>query len=385
MMGQLPVLHVPAVGCAALSGLIGFHVWQANLVWGGDPVSQQVTRWLLAGRSGLVLLVLSVLAAVTAGVWNRWGRRAESLAYLASAAGLSGLSLLVAFWTGFGQGVDIALATPIFAFYAVAAFAAVCVLTRHPTGSAAWEVGLAWAASGLWFVALLHALWQNEFCIAWLSEWLIEPNRPWILALVAHSLSASLAALVLALPDLRIAVFQRQGRIWQSAIPALTQGCWVSSLIGALLIPLNELASVPVADFAFVPAAVYLGCASVAWLVTAAIYRQPAFLAVFQVIASLAVFCAVVGWDPQWWPIRDAAGLAQLLQAEAIVLGLWCMAWSLVRRAVRNQAAVHAVLRADWPPVDQWVLGVLALVAVGLGLAAAWPGLVWEVAAAFPT
>jgi hypothetical protein len=379
IMGQLPVLHVPAVGCAALSGLIGFHVWQANLVWGGDPVSEQVTDCLLAGRSGLVLLALSVLAAVAAAVWNRVGRRAECLAYLASVGGLSGLSLLVAFWAGFGPGSDIALATPVFAFYAIAAFAAVCVATRHPTGNPEFELGLTWAASVLWFVALLHALWQNEFCIAWLSKWLIEPDRPWILALVAHSLSASLAALVLALPDFRVAVSQRNGRIWQSAIPALTQGCLVSSLIGALLVPIIELAFVPVADFAFAPAAVYLACASVAWLVTAAIYRQPAFLAVFQAIASLAVFCAVVGWDRQWWPIRDVAGLAQLLQAEAIVLGLWCMAWSLVRRAVRNQAAVHAVLRADWPPVDQWVLGVLALVAVGLGLAAAWPGLVWEI------
>jgi hypothetical protein len=374
LMGRLPVLHVPAVGCAALAGLIGFHVWQANLTWGGQPPVQQVVGWLLAGRSGLLLLLLSILAAVGAAAWSRVGRRAESLAYWASAGGLGGLSLLVAFWAGFADGRDVPLATPVFAFYALAALAAACELGRRGSDRSTVD-GLAWAATVLWLAALVHALWQNQVCIDWLSTWLIEPDRPWTLALVTHSLTIALTALGLAVPRFR-AAGQRQDPIGQAVIPALTGSGLISSLAAVWLI-------LAATGFAFAPGAIYLACASVAWLVAAAVHRHPPTWAVFQTIASLAVIYAVAGWDPSWWPIRDTAGLVQVLRAETFVLGLWCMAWSLVRRLVRSQPGIDAVLREPcpaWPPVDQCLLYVLVPVAVGLGVAAAWRGLAWEVA-----
>jgi hypothetical protein len=187
---------------AALAALIGFHVWQANVVWSGEPDSKNLVRWLLAGRSGLVLLLLSVSSAAAAAVWGRFGRRAEGLAYLASGAGLGVFSLLVACWAGFVLPTDTELATPIFAFYAVAALVAAWALGRRGSEYPQAQQGLACLATALWFVALFHAVGRNEVCIAWLSQWLIEPDRPWTLALVVHSLSTALVALGFAAPTL---------------------------------------------------------------------------------------------------------------------------------------------------------------------------------------
>lgn len=373
--GRLPALHVPAMGCAALAGLIGFHVGQGNLTWADPQSVQHVIGWLLAGRSGLVLLAFSVLASLAGVVWERAGRPADNLACLASAGMLSVLSLLIALWDGFEGGRDVALATPIFAFYAVAALVAARSIGRWTSGSLQIVRALAWTATGLWFVALLHALWQNPVSIQWLTAWQIRPDRPWIQALVAHSLTVAVTAFGLALPELRQTVPQRQGRIWLAVIPILTASSLGSSLIAAFGV-------LPVRDFAFMSSAVDLALVSFAWLVAAALYRRPAAWAVFQVIASLAWIYAVAGWDPARWPIRDGSGWAQFLQLQILVLGLWCLGWCLVRRAVRRQVAVAALLRSGWPsetPVDQWLLGLLTWAATVLGVAAIWPSLVWEV------
>ncbi|TVS18705.1 MAG: hypothetical protein EA424_10345 [Planctomycetaceae bacterium] len=374
--GRLPALHVPAIGCAALAGLIGFHVWQANLTWTGPQTVQHVTGWLLAGRSGLVLLTFSILAVLAGVGWERQGRRSDNLACLASAGALSILSLLIAFWDGFGGGRDLALTTPIFAFYAIISLLATWAIGRwRIIASLEIERALAWTATGLWFAALLHAVWQNPIGIGWLTAWQIQPYRPWTHALVVHSLTVALTAFGLALPEIRQTVRQRWDRSWQTVIPILTASSLGTSLIAASGV-------LPVRDFAFVPSAIDLALVSVAWLVAAAIYRRPAAWAVFQAIASLALIYAVAGWDPSRWPIRDNVGWAQFLQLQTIVLGLWCLGWCLVRRAVRRQEAVATLLRSGWPPetpMDQWLLGALTWIATALGVAVVWPGLMWEV------
>ncbi|MCL4204336.1 MAG: hypothetical protein KJ000_17775 [Pirellulaceae bacterium] len=388
--GRLPVLHAPAVGCLALAALVGFHVWQANVAWSGEPDSKNLVQWLLAGRSGLVLLLLSVLSAAVATVWDRFGRRAEGLAYLAASGGLGGLSLLVACWAGFILQTDTPLTTPIFAFYAVAALAAAWALGRRGSEYPQAQQGLAGLATVLWFVAWFHAVGRNEVCIAWLSEWLIEPDRPWTLALVAHSLSTALAALVIAAPTLRPRKAETTEPVPAPLIPALAGGATLSASFAVAL-------ALPVVDFAFVPAAIYIACASVAWLVTAVIYRHRGVWNFFQAVASLAVVYAVAGWDEGWWPMQARDQFVQLLQMETIVLGLWCLAWSLSRRLRSGAGDRDGVplsrtagvgpfgqegsvpFFVGWETVDEWLLAALVAAVAWLATFAAWPGLSWEI------
>ncbi len=374
ILGRLPVLHAPGVACLSLAALVGFHVWQANVSVGSETSSIELTRWLLAGRSGALLSLLAVFSVAAAAVWDRLGRRGDAAAYLLSGAGLGALSLLVAAWSGFGPGADTPLATPIFAFYALAALAASLVVSRLEPLRLPLAQALTWGAAVLWFAALIHGLWLNDVCTAWLSEWVIAPDRPWTLALLAHSLSISAVALVLTAPQLLVAVEKRAGGAWAAVVPSLIGAGLGSASIAAIL-------ALRVVGYDFVPSSIYLACASVAWLATAAIYREPTALSVFQAVASLAVVYATAGSSDRWWPMRDGRGFEELLQVEVIVLGYWCLAWSLLRRLLRSRTVVHGVLRAAWPTVDEVLLaGSIAIVA-GLSLAVAWHGLSFEVTA----
>ncbi|MCH5374092.1 MAG: hypothetical protein JJ992_08955, partial [Planctomycetes bacterium] len=225
VVGRLPVLHAPAVACLGLAALVGFHVWQGNVEWGAATSQSELARWLVAGRSGVVLSLLAAFSVAAAAVWDRIGRREDGMVYLLSGAGLAGISLLVAVWSGFGPGRDTDLATPIFAFYAVAAFVAGLVISRAGPQRLPVVQTLTWTASILWFAALIHAMLLNEVCMIWLSEWQIPLDRPWVLTLLAHAITISILAVALAAPQLFVAVDRRVGETWRAVISSLVGAC----------------------------------------------------------------------------------------------------------------------------------------------------------------
>lgn len=370
--GRLPVLHVPAAACLAAAILVGFHVAQGNVGSGTEVTSVELARWLIAGRSAVVLALLSVLSLAAAAAWARFSCAAEAWANLASAAGLGAASLAAAAWAGFGPGADRELATPVMAFFAIASLAAAVIVSRREADKWRASESLTWIAAGLWLAALLHATWWNELSAGWLEPRLWQPYRPITLALLTHALSLVLAALLLTGRQLRLPVYRRVQPL-QSVVSPLLIAALATASLGAVL-------ALRVLDPAIIAESIYLGCAAAVWLMAAVIYRHPVLLSVFQVLATIALTYATAAASDRWRPLQGMLAWQQLLQAVIVVLACWCLAWSLLRRLLRDKPAMQAVMRTAEPTVDEWLLGALLAVAAGLAFTAAWPGLVAELA-----
>jgi hypothetical protein len=362
LRGNLPILHVAAVGCLALASLVAFHLFQENLVDVGDVSGRQLLEALLLGRNSVVLTVLALISCGVALGWIRGRRREEAVSYLVAAAGLAAASLIVALWAGFGPGGDRNLTTPVFAFYAAATILAAAFLPLPLGGrERVTRQTLSWTGSVLLLVTFVHGLGQNTAIIAILTELLWLPRRPLLAGLLMHADLCAALALLFAGRQIASGSARTRGVRWQALVDPLA---WSALITATLALP----SSLWVREQAFALHAGYLFAAAGAWLVAAVLYRRDELTAVFHVLATVgigflvAAHCHAQSWGEAWW--ADP----RHLQYQLAMVAAWCVAWSVGRRVTGGLTWSRQLLGPQWLTVHEAILaiGLAGMVILGL-------------------
>ncbi|MBL7038828.1 MAG: hypothetical protein ISR77_09380 [Pirellulaceae bacterium] len=397
LAGRLPLLHVAAVGCLALTALVGFHVLQGSLEDGVDRFGLRLVKLFAAGRSGIVLSALAIASGGVSLALSRLGRPRDAIAYLQGCGALAAVSVLVAAFAGFGPGDDTALATPVLAFYAVGALAAaIVVASKKGTGpiyrngpegashkldlSPFYSQVLSWTGIGLLLATLVQALWLNEPLVQWLAGRGLAPQRPVLTAMLLHANLCALMALAVSWAKLHTPVGERNTSLWQNLVNPLG---WSALVISTLALPWAIWGR----DQMFAVHAVYMFGIALAWLIVAIVLRLQMAASVVQGLTTVGVAYVVAAvcqgqeWGERWW--IDP----RHVQAQLGVLAAWCAGWSATRRLIRRWPIADGLARPEWPTVDQVVLGGLLAILLILSIAGCCPGLLVELgmADALPT
>ena len=412
--GGLPILHAAAIGCLALASLVAFHAHQGNLVETGAEPGRRLLDALLMGRSSIVLTALALISAAVSSGLIRIRRSQDAHGCLLGATGIGTASVFVALWAGFGPGGDRDLATPVFAFYAVASIVAAALVTRSAATSAEWKGGarreeggereaeeqgwrsgrmnsgllgipsdapvvrpeilaplLTWAGSVLMLVTFVHGLWQNSWMVAWLDEQLWLPRRPLLTAAVLHAdLCALLAVFFAGRQNWAGGTRMRDVR-WRALVDPLA---WSAMAVATFALPFSLWAR----EQAFGLHAAHLFASAAVWLAVAVLYRNDPLAAVFHAVATVAVgflvaaHCRAQSWGENWW--TDP----RHLQYQVAVVSAWCAAWSVGRRLAGRRDEARQLLGLQWLTVQEAVLAIGLAGMVILGLATCMPGVAAE-------
>jgi hypothetical protein len=363
----LPILHAPAIGCAALAAVMGLHLAQGRFA-DREGLQLAIVQASLMARTSLVLTLLAAATSLL-GLWQRRTRREEWLVYLGSAGVLAMVSLTIAAIAGFlplgNWQLDKDLAGPIMLGYAVA-LVAIGPLTPWPAVAA--------AGSFLLWAGLVQVLRLNTTARTLLDGlgWL--PARPILVATLGHAVLTAAVALV------------ATGRRMLASSESFREFT-ASPRYDRLSLPLSIGSAIGLA--AIVPMifwqwhaqyqlhAAFAVAAAVAWGALALSMRWKGAISAMQAMLALAPAMLAAGlWrvaDEPRWPL--AAGH---VQAQLILLAAGAVVWSLVRRLSGRAELARDLLQAEWPAVDQ---GLLMLANIGLPvwtLLASLPGLGWE-------
>lgn len=357
-LGRLPLLHWPAIACAALVSVIGFHLWQGTFdAITVEQLSHRIVEAWWMGRSAVVLTALGIVVAMVAGLaWKTQREHAECYAW--GAAGLGVFSLLIAAWAGFQQGDDGPLATPLFAFYAALLAIAAFVRPLRP---------FTWGAAALSLVAIVHALAFNQPVIEYLRAQELLIDRPVLLAVLCH-------ANVLALAALAAWWWRRDRELWRGElIEPLAQAAVVGSVLATWF-------AVVVRDELFARHAGYTVALAVVWVIAAVIHKLPPLFSIAQALLSLAlVYVAIAGCQMQDWWISSQLD-ARTVYVVAATLAVWCVLWATARRATERFTPLQTLINPPWPAVDQAILTGLVMVLLTIPGMAAWKNIDAELA-----
>ena len=365
--------HLPAALCATAAYLVGLHVWRGRLEWNGADVFAALHA-LVSGASGTALVAPVLLFSVLAVLLRRISAAAPfehpeptrrefrllAAAHAASpwygaAAGLvAAASIALVAVYGYRVPGDPYYAAYLFALYAVGAVVVAGVTGR----TAATYIG-----GALLWGALVQALRYRYY------ERLAIENI-WPAVFLAHA-SLSLLASILA---------RRGGGRWREAVERPLGYCAaVTSMLAAPLVLHTMVHGAPLTAAAY--AAWLAGCWGGHFFLTA----SPLWFASFQTATLVALgnfvhhFLALRSW------YESADGYSPLLDPRALqALGLTTLAYGagwlalrlfLARRQVASPWA--AVVRGP-NSVDRWAARAAGLLAVGLALSAALPGVCQE-------
>jgi hypothetical protein len=363
----LPILHAPAMGCAALAAVIGLHLAQGRFA-DRDGLQLAIVQASLMARTSLVLTLLAAVTSLV-GLWQRRTRREEWLVYLGSAGVLAMVSLTIAAIAGFlplgNWQLDKDLAGPILLGYAVA-LVAIGPLTPWPAVSA--------AGSFLLWAGLVQVLRLNTTARTLLDGlgWL--PARPILVATLGHAVSTAAVALVATGRRMLTSrepfrEFTTSPRYERLSLPlSIGSAIGLAALVPMLLWEWHDQYQLHAA---------FAVAAAVAWGALALAMRWKWAISAMQAMLALAPALLAAGlWraaDEPRWPL--AAGH---VQAQLILLAAGALVWSLVRRLSGRAELARDLLHAEWPAVDQ---ALLMLATIGLPvwtLLASLPGLGWE-------
>jgi hypothetical protein len=368
---DLPEAHAPAGACLALAYLLGWLVATGGLGW-HVTTSREAADALLSSRSGTALVPLVLLFGIATAVGLRRGRRVEAQAHAVVAVLAGALSLGLVAWFGFGRAGDPTEASWVFAVYAIAAMAGAGWFGRHPilggmSGLLEASV-LSWSGSGLVLAALVQGLVYGG--------WIPGLALPGYVALLAHSALATATASLLS----------NLGRDRSPSGIIIVEILSRSALATSLIAAAGLAIAVPVAASSAL-ATRFLALALV-WLSLAWRGESPRLFAGFQGALTGAVVFAVAATLERraWYATTPHPWLdPRTIQAQALSLGMLCLAWIVVRLDVRRWPAgpgstASTLLDPPWPTFDRFVRGAMLLALVGMAVYGVMPGVAQELA-----
>jgi hypothetical protein len=364
---DLAPLYLPSGAFLTAGFLVGVQVAFGRYGW-GDQDSPALLRRLLSAFSGTALIGLALGAAAPWAVHARLGRREAARAWRLLFYLISCLSLLLVSAFGFGRAGSENGTAWAYLFYSLAAFAI------------AWKSGrglAAAASSALLFAAIVQAL-------VFRSPGQVALSGPWLSACLSH---ASVLAGVSAFLEWR----GRGG----GRTPMLP--LWISSLLtssgaAALIIHTSSIGNAGPLSLR----ALWLGAV---WLVLAATEASPFLFTVAQGALVWAMELAVTaGLSQKFWfqttphPLLDP----RTLRAQGSAIGACLVLWIVFRIAIRrfwprpaaNGSEVFGPRQlwmvlveenASWKGLEGLLAAAVLLLALGLGLYGAWPGIVSEI------
>lgn len=330
-VARLPLMQASALACGALAWLVGFHMATGRLeLWarvGSSDAGERLVAMLGTGLSSGALVVLATLVGAGGAIWKAAGRRGEQQAWQYSAAAIAALAVMVAGYVALGDffgwnvGPGAELATLVLALGAVgllsASFVRPSLLTSLAGGALAW-------------VSLAHGLSANAVVHGWLEALSAKPDRPLLVATIAHSLIVAAAAFV---SGWRLWPDRQSNRRWMEFAAPLS---WMCLAAAACAMPF-----VLFGRDSHRAAALEMACLAAPVLLSAALHRSRGLFAFFQAAATMAVLFAVraVGlWKGWWngWPLDDA-----FLPLQIAALALWCALFSGLRLATAGRKDCH--------------------------------------------
>jgi len=369
-----PPLHAAGIACGAVAAVLLMHRVQPhfyNPAPGWEDAGRRIVFSLLMGRTSLMLVGLSALTAA-AGVAMRKFQPASLLYYASGAGVLAVLALAVAGYAGFIPGAyDADLATITFVLAGAGGLGAAFLTCRKE---------VTWLAAAMLYLAMIHAADWNVTTGGWLEAVGIDPQRPVVVASLTHAILMTVLAAV---------------AVWRSDAVSLTAGKTQSRpLLKTVALPLHFAAMVSAAATLpwtlyvrygfFDNHAAYIACIAAVWLAAAISLRRADVFAGFQALATIAAGFAVlaVGSRAGWW--NGAAIDMSFTSIQIAAAAIWCLAWTTGRRLAPRGSLPQNLLSPGWPAVDQVLLGLVTGALLLNALAAAWPGVYFELTAAAP-
>ena len=364
---RIAAAHLAALACLTAAALVSFHALAGHVAWGNESPVELLSQ-LLSARSGAPLCALSFITASAAALLGLRDRTRDRAAYAIATLGIAALSLSAATVYGFGRVVDHGTAW-IYAIYTVVA---VITATVSKRSFVTW-IGSALALLGI--AQIVAFRFQDSFLIA----------HPWQIVFLTHAGLATIGATVVFAAQ-RI----RQGALTSALAMPLAKSAVITSGVAALLI----VSSVPFAESgALSLRACWL---AVVWFACAVLLARPGIWTAGQVALASTLLLAVRSWlEGQEW-FRSAHSLLdpRVLQAYALVLGLYVVAWIVSRVAVGRRLARYPDTPPAWSGawrrlvaenpssrfVEALLVAILLLTTIGLALEGVYPSIVQELA-----
>jgi hypothetical protein len=357
----LPAAHLVAAPCLALAYLLGAHLIAGQIDFSGNG-ARRLAEVLVSGRSGVLLAPL-VLAYAGAGWFARLRGFRAGLPLGVAAAGLAAVSVALVSWFGFGRQGDPLGAAWVYLLYAVCLLA-VAARHRHPA--------FAWLGSALLLAAVVQEIVFGYGGVLGLAS-------PEVTAMLAFcTLSAAIAFGVRAL-DAAVDETPLADVSWYASfIVSLVAAAWLVWLIPA------QVAAFETSHWAWIAAVWFAAALATGWLPVWTMFQAALVLAtVFGVWSRLDAHAWFAnsprGWLDPW-----------TLQSVAVALVGLNLVWAAARIVCRRLAGreepsrwstqARRLFASPWLSLDRVTTVALVVLLVLLGIYAALPGVLQEIA-----
>lgn len=344
---RIALMHWSALLSLAVAYLVGIQNARGWLSADPDGLSDQLLGRLSSGESALALAPFATAVAGVSMLLRSRGRSDDARQYLKSSGILAIVAVAIAGYSGFWTGVDVNLATPVFAIAAAVLFAMNLGMRRAIFG---------WSSSALLLVAMLHGLAYNSAVRAWLIQTFdVPPDRPILAALLLHATVATVIAVV--------ASWRYRVRASDdSPAKAMWNGCDRPFAWSATLSVLTTLAWLPqFNESELSQAAFILANAMVVWLLAGWCLQSAGWLRAAQVVAVPTVICAVTAICQRqvWWRDLSASVLdIRHLHFQCIGLLIYGIAWPATRFFFGKFAAAEDLFRRASLGLDRALIAI---------------------------
>ncbi|HEV3298440.1 MAG TPA: hypothetical protein VG055_02310 [Planctomycetaceae bacterium] len=356
-----PALNVIATVSFSLAFLVGYE-WAIGAISVLGATTELLMALLLTARSALILCLLSLAADGVGCLLARLKSRPSATSYFTSALVHEAVSVAIAVWAVWKDVPDQDVATAVFILLATRWLVSAWWIKR-PYAS--------WIAATLLFGAGAHGLAMNDSVAQLLAARGFYPTDPWKMSLLAHATICLGCAIVA----------RRSGR-GPLASPGEHERSWVTPFVGAA-IATSALVVPTILDLRsehYLTHGVYALWASTLWFAIACLEGTEWLVIASQILATIGVALGVTGFCSRqlWWTGRFSDPL--FLNWQFGALAVWSCLWIAARRLGQRVTAVGRILTCDPTSVDRILLGGVAAGLVVTCLAAAWPGIVAELA-----
>ncbi len=366
---DLRLAHIGVVAHLSLAFLVVVNLISHNVLsWSEDGL--RLAGAFVSRTSGVALISLFALFALASEWWYKKERKIEASIYGVASVAVAAFSLAIITLRDFGLAGDPYHATPVYAFYTLAAFV---IAWRREESIAAW-VGNA---------LLLRTVLQ---LLAFKFRPELAPYHPVRLSLLVFANLTIVAAVIVSIKS------ERARKLF--AEPFTISALIASLVVAPLLIFEGWMTTGQISARMLWLAAI--------WLVIAWLRIWPALFAAFQLALASSLIFAVAALFHHKMPDLFIGDLTTL-QAQAIALALLSLAWIGVRLAFRrfgeklgltsetgesqngeteastrlfNPGVANKLFYPGWPGVDHVITLLLLVFLVGLSLYGVHAGMI---------
>ncbi|MDB5293970.1 MAG: hypothetical protein JWL69_5211, partial [Phycisphaerales bacterium] len=371
LLYDIPAAHALAVPCLLLAWLLGFHVARGHVQWVTTDARPTLDA-LLNPIGGTALVPLVLLLAGAREWFIRRGHVAHAYVYGIVVICCAALSVAMVTWGGFARIGDPLGATWVYLVYAALAF----VLTWKTN-----RIEAAWTGWGMLLAGLVQGFVAHRLT-----------NSPWSDALLTA------AAIATVTNAFSVWLGERGARLLRETSRPVA----ITAAGAAVAV---ALAGITYSNAGRVSVTVFIA-AAIAFAI-AFIEAIPAlFVAAQALLAGGLVLAVTARLTGQPWFLESSAPLLEpwTIQAQAVALALFCLAWTIFRLVLKSGAVKagpsggaaqdgndagkpsirnRLVRLADSPwPLDRGLSAVLLLALLGLALAGVGPAIVAELSRA---